>query len=293
MISFEDLVQRFPTENVPPYGASIVIPGTEFDPDWEDQLCSQGCRIHLTSIDGKAVTLVQKGRSEDVANKIVSEPNLAEASGKPRARMFYWSLDEDERLLREWPRARGDVEEKAKSLMQQFPGRTAIGIKLHYKKLLRDSKAKEKPITPTDVQQRAKDARHEKYGDDWRPEEDLILIELHKKKVPYRKIAKEMQEKFPNRTDHAIFYRISALLKQGKIKPRFERRKQRPIDKNAAQEPAVKEPTPSKPMDTPMDTPTQTEASKFRAIVNVQIYVDASNQPAIENLLKFLREVRA
>ena len=79
-----------------------------------------------------------------------------------------------------------------------------------------------------DIREVARVARHKKYGDDWRPEEDSFLIDLHKQGMPYWKIAKQLQEKFPNRTDRAIFYRIGALLKEGKLKPRFQRRKQRP-----------------------------------------------------------------
>lgn len=34
-ITFEELAQRFPLRNVAPYGACVVVPGAEFDPDWE------------------------------------------------------------------------------------------------------------------------------------------------------------------------------------------------------------------------------------------------------------------
>jgi transposase-like protein len=60
VITFEELAQRFPIRNVAPYGACVVVPGVEFDPDWEVYLGDQGCRCIMTDLDGAPVTLVQR-----------------------------------------------------------------------------------------------------------------------------------------------------------------------------------------------------------------------------------------
>lgn len=253
-ITVEMLKERFPVKDVALYGACIVVPGDKFDPDWEDQLCAQGHKVVMTSLDGKVVTLVKL------------EVKFEEDKKDPAANLQskVWSQDDAETLLKRMRELPGTVEQKCVQLAKEFKGRSPAAVHQKYVKLQRRLK---KQAMPRDAQQRAKDARHKKYGDDWRPEEDLLLIELHKKQLPYWKIAKEMQERFPNRTDHAIFYRIGALQKEGKVKPRFERRKQRPRDKKAAQGPAAKEPTPSTPMYTPVTL--DKLASDVKGILNV------------------------
>jgi hypothetical protein len=87
----------------------------------------------------------------------------------------------------------------------------------------------EKPIMPgiRNVRETAKVARNKKYGDDWQPDEDSLLLDLHNKHLPYYKISEQIREKFPRRTEHAIFYRIYVLMQQGKLQRRFERREQK------------------------------------------------------------------
>lgn len=162
MVSIEELKQKFgPVRDVAPYGPCIIVPGSEFNPDWEAELDDQSVKVFLASLDQRPVTLVQVKKPVGVMT-----PN----------------------------------EERA-------PGRT------------------EKQREPKrDI---AKVARHEKYGDDWRPEEDALLIRLHsEERLPYYKISEQMHEKFPARTEHAVFFRIYALMQQGKLQRRFERRKQ-------------------------------------------------------------------
>lgn len=173
MVTFEELVEKYKLFHVAPYGACIIVPGDEFDPDWEAVLADEGCRFHFVDLGGKAVTLVQKGKkSEAGEEKLVYEPPSAEESS-------------------------GKVVTKE------------------------DSK---NPKQET-MRETAKVARHKKYGDDWRPEEEAFLISLHQEGLPYYKISERMKSKFPSRTEHAVFYRIYALMQQGRLQRRFEHRK--------------------------------------------------------------------
>jgi hypothetical protein len=208
-ITFEELLTRFPVLTVAPYGPAIVVPGKEFNPDWEDILCDQGCRVHYVDLDGSPVTLVQKGQIRGQDEKVVYSPQ-------------------------------------------------------------------KEPVMPSikSAREIAKDARHKRYGDDWQPEEDTVLIELHNKGLPYHEIEKKMQVRFPKRTSYAIDYRIYALFKQGKLKPRFQRRKQKSRTEKVE---GKKQPT-STPTSTPISTPTEIPTEK--------------PIPLDSDILKLLKEIR-
>lgn len=151
MVSFQELKEKYPIHNIAPYGACIVVPGDAFDPDWEAELEEQGVKCFFTDLDRRPVTLVQLKRAPPEAEKVVYGPSVAADHGKAKrgrpkdaGKVMCWSQADNECLLREWPRARGDVEEKAKALAPQFPGRTPKAIELHYRKLLRKGKVQEK-----------------------------------------------------------------------------------------------------------------------------------------------------
>lgn len=152
MVSFQELKEKYPIHNIAPYGACIVVPGDEFDPDWEAELEEQGVKCFFTDLEKRPVTLVQLKRTPPEAEeKLVYGPSVALGPGKGKrgrpkdaGKVMCWSQADNECLLREWPRARGAVEEKAKALATQFPGRTPKAIELHYRKLLRKGKIQEK-----------------------------------------------------------------------------------------------------------------------------------------------------
>jgi transposase-like protein len=63
-LDVEELKKRFSVRTVPPYGQCIVIPGSEFDPDWEVYLDDQGYRCFMTTLDGSPMTLVRLSKKE-------------------------------------------------------------------------------------------------------------------------------------------------------------------------------------------------------------------------------------
>ncbi len=263
---------------VQPYGNCIIVPGDKFDPDWEADLGDQGHKCFEAFIGKEPVTLVQiETKPTNTQEKVVYSPRAmavsdlesAHRAGKLGKPILLWTKDENQRLISEWPRAQGDVDEKVQALTRQFPGRTAIAIKIHHNKLLRDLKAseEEKPHGPdtADKQSVARDARHKKYGDDWRPEENQLIIELYKKHLPYWKIAQQFQDKY-QRTDSAVFYRIGALQKEGKIKPRFAHRRLQKKEQAKKTEKIPKSIPPEIPTSIPMKIPTDAPITKDPAV---------------------------
>lgn len=172
MVTFEELVGKFKLVNVAPYGACIIVPGNEFDPDWEAALADQGCRFHFVDLGGKPVTLVQKGKkSEAGGKKLVYEPPGAEESSdkvgtkedskktmgvatpkvekrpeeklKGRATNLLarvWSSDDEQNLLKRINALPGTIEQKCIRLSSEFIGRSPAAIHQKYVKLQRKIK---------------------------------------------------------------------------------------------------------------------------------------------------------
>lgn len=255
----EDLKQKFPMREVAPYGFYIVVPGPDFDPDWEVELGDQGVAVFLADLDQKPVTLVQIRRNEKSAETTRNTNDQKLKGVASNLLNTVWSQDDEKKLLKRMTELPGTVKEKCLSLSSEFESRSPAAIHQKYVKLQRRLKAvgvmtpKEEKGPEKAVHDRreiATVARHTKYKDDWQPEEDAFLIELHKKGLPYYKIAEQMREKSPSRTDQAVFYHIYALMRQGKIKHRFEHRKLRPA--GAGKEPAAE------PVHTSVDAPVPT-----------------------------------
>jgi len=165
VISFEELSQKYPIQNVAPYGACVVVPGAEFDPDWEVALGDQGYRCIMTDLDMRPVTLVQRkdARSneskdeklvyapkedggeksmESKENRKSKELKPQRNNVKPKKEIVYWSKKDEDRLLKRMAKVRGTLDEKVKQLMPEFPGRTDLSLLLKWRKLKRAEKAK-------------------------------------------------------------------------------------------------------------------------------------------------------
>ena len=225
MIGIEDLKQRYPdVRDIKPYGFVVVVPGKEFDPDWEFQLEDQGYKVHLVELDRRPVALVscvKKTTVEEGEKQVYAPPPpepesrkhlmpMAPTADPPIAgrdsylkagnKLVSWTQSDLDRLKEEWSRARGSVDEKAEVLTKLFPGRTAAAIKQRYLKLLRPPKRSEK---------------HGR-GSNWSEEETEKLITLWNQGMQLSDIAAGL----PNRTAKSIRPCIHRLQLAGKIEKR-------------------------------------------------------------------------
>lgn len=133
MISLEQLKQRFPVQNVPPYGECVVVHGTEFDPDWEAMLDEEGYACIFTEIGGKQVTLVptikrHRGKSEKTVYEPRTEPPTPQPTRKHPSGMKgpAWSQEDEDRLVKRVTEVGGRVTE---ALTKEFPGRSYHALK--------------------------------------------------------------------------------------------------------------------------------------------------------------------
>lgn len=136
MIKLEQLKQRFPIENVPPYGECIVVPGAEFDPDWEGFLDEQGYGCIFTDFGEKPVTLV-------LTKKRQPEPQTPQPPRKPLSAMKgpLWTKENEDRLIKRVSELKGSLEGKCTILTKEFQGRSANGLLQKFKKLVRARRA--------------------------------------------------------------------------------------------------------------------------------------------------------
>lgn len=135
-ITVEMLKEFFPVvKDVAPYGACIVVPGDKFDPDWEDQLCTQGHKVIMTSLDDKVVTLV----------KLEEEKKDLAASRVANLQIKVWSEDDAELLLKRMRELPGTVEQKCGQLTKEFKDRSPAAIHQKYVKLQRGLKKQARP----------------------------------------------------------------------------------------------------------------------------------------------------
>ena len=174
-ITLEDLKAKFVVAKVVPYGEVIMVPGGDFDPDWEDTLEEEGFGCVFTEINNEKFTLVKLEKDEG------EEESTAEPSGKhrgapPGRKVNHWSDADAERLLKrieEMPRTT-TFEDKCVQLVSEFPGRTATGLEKKYLKLKRLEKSKSrqrvgrlKKEVPSGVKQILKDASIPKEPVSW------------------------------------------------------------------------------------------------------------------------------
>ena len=136
MIKFDELKQRFPIENVPPYGECIIIPGAEFDPDWEGLLDEQGYGCVFTDFGEKRVTLV-------LTKKRQAEPPTPQPPRKPLSAMKgpLWTKESEDRLVKRVTELNGSLERKCRILTKEFQGRSANALLQKFRKLAKARRA--------------------------------------------------------------------------------------------------------------------------------------------------------
>jgi hypothetical protein len=129
-------------------------------------------------------------------------------------------------------------------------------------------------------------------GPAWTEDDYKLLIKLWNKKLKVREIA----EKFPGRSGHAVAAAVARLKLSGVVKPRWvcKRRSKREIVEPLTPQPSV--PTPID-ASVPVAGPEPAEKRQplvpsISTVVNIDVHCDCSNKEAVENLLRFLKEVR-
>lgn len=218
MITVEELMQKWPRENISPYGDCIVIPGAEFDPDWEVFLGEQGYRCINTDHQGRKVTLVKLKQVKLIPPQPRTEPE-PEVKTKPENEMlpssaeFPWSDEDEQRLIKRMGEVDGTVYQRAEILAPEFQGRSVIALRIKFYKLtgLKGSSKRKARPRPTMLHT------------PWQPEEDEKLIELWNKRLTRHVIA----ESFPERGDEAVQNRLKRLAEVGRIKPRWKQKKKK------------------------------------------------------------------
>lgn len=120
-VTFEELSTKFPLETVAPWGLCLVVPGKEFNPDWEVSLGDQGFKCHLGDFDQKPVVFVQKRKAvpngkivyvpprESRSNEVLETKEMEKKTDIVRARarggnnwQNVWRIEEDELLISLW-----------------------------------------------------------------------------------------------------------------------------------------------------------------------------------------------
>lgn len=155
MVTFEELSARYPIRSVPPFGDCIVVPGAEFDPDWEAELCDLGCAVNFTDLDGRPVTLVRKKAVSKTGGKVVYRPApavpahvpppltglrktggktglLKQVSSSGPVAGYNWSEDETGLLVELWNKRLSVAE-----IAERLPGRTVAAVRLRVAALVR------------------------------------------------------------------------------------------------------------------------------------------------------------
>jgi len=148
MINLEQLKQRFPVQNVPPYGECVVVPGIEFDPDWEAMLDEGGYGCIFTDINSKPVTLVLTIKRHGDSKRTVYEPR-AESRGPAEQPLPVglsamkgpqWTREDEDRLVKRIGELKGKLEEKCRILSKEFKGRSPNAIVQKFHKLKKQHK---------------------------------------------------------------------------------------------------------------------------------------------------------
>lgn len=234
-ISIKQLKIQFPdVRDLKPYGWCVVVPGAQFDPDWEYQFEDQGYKVHMVELDRRPVALVscvKKEPVEETEREVYAPPPPDPESRKhlmpmaPTApvpiqgrgsylkagnKLVSWTQPDLDRLLEEWPRARGGVDEKAEALTRLFPGRMATAIKLRYLKLLKTPK--------TSLKQESQKPETTKHGRGfyWSEQETDKLVSLWNQDLRLSDIAKAL----PSRSYKSIRSAVDRLQLAGKIEKR-------------------------------------------------------------------------
>ena len=162
MTLFEELKNKYPSEQIPLYGTCIIIPIKEFGKDWERQLKDEGFITHVTERNFKSVMAVQHKKTEiytkvPIPEKPQSdvEPEQETPLKKPTRKEILtknrlaprWTPEQEKQLMKRWNELLDQpFIERGRILAPEFPGRSAQSLYIKWYELKK--KPEYKPILP-------------------------------------------------------------------------------------------------------------------------------------------------
>jgi hypothetical protein len=281
MITVEELKSKFAVRDVALYGKCIVVPGDEFDSDWEAELDEQGYSIIETDFGdpAKPVTLVKlKSQMKADSSKEVyhPEPNALPQKRKqpvapwlnPESR---WKPEEDQLIISLWDQ-KHNVPEIHVELHKRFPNRTEHAVKCRVTRLIKAGKI---PGRWHKGEHKERQSPRKDFG--FKMKHSNEIIEFARKLASQtdpayssRDIAKKIEEKFGVKVSNVT---ISEWLTSKHAEP---------------------EPTPA-PSSTPAHTPSHTPPSTLVPVINttltIQLSVNCNDRNAVANLLEVIEKM--
>jgi hypothetical protein len=272
-MTVEELKKRFPVKDVAPYGSCIVVPGAEFDPDWETELDEQGYKCHMTDIYGKPVTLVKlKSAGKSEGEKEVYQPHRQPPSPllNPENR---WKLEEDELIIALWNQKKNKAEIHVE-LRKRFPNRSIHAVTYRIGRLIKAGKIPARWHKGEHKQKESFEKRRsprEDFG--FKMKHSNEIIEFARKLASQtdpayssRDIAKKIEEKFNIKVSNVA---VSEWLSSVKAKP-------------AGIEPTT--PAPSTPVPTPVPF-------SINTTLTIQLSVNCNDRNAVINFLEIIEKM--
>jgi hypothetical protein len=277
MITVESLKAKFPVKDVAPYGSCIVVPGAEFDPDWEAELDEQGYKCHMTDIYGKPVTLVKlKSAGKSEGEKEVYQPHRQPPSPllNPESR---WKPEEDELIITLWNQKKNKAEIHVE-LRKRFPNRSIHAVTCRIGRLIKAGKISGRWHKGEHKQKESFEKRRSPRDDfGFKMKHSTEIIEFARKLASQtdpayssRDIAKKIEEKFGVKVSNVT---ISEWLSS----------------KHAGPEPT---PAPSStPAHTPSHTPPSTPVPVINTTLTIQLSVNCNDRNAVANLFEVIEKM--
>lgn len=188
MVSVDELKQKYAVMKVPPYGDCIIIPGEEFDPDWDVFLGDQGYNCYETILDEHPVTLVQLKHTRSIAAE-KKDPAPAAAGATQKKRFVHgktWEAPEDKLLIALWEvKPQLSFPKLTEKFRAQFPDRSPGSITNHVWSLQQAGKIKPrftikraKPGKNTPVAKSEKNIEAPSKVEEVKPDLELALVNL-------------------------------------------------------------------------------------------------------------------
>ena len=146
MVTIDELKEKFGSAvNVAPYGECFVIPGSEFDPDWEVDLGDQGFRCHFGDLDGRPVTFVKLNRAVAEGKVVYVPPKPAVESKinsdkevnktlKVKSKAWGWSnlwTEEQNKVIADLWNSGKTLKEVGAEVSKKFPNHSKISTQKH------------------------------------------------------------------------------------------------------------------------------------------------------------------